>query len=447
MISVPVPTLHRLCRHLAVVLLLSGCGLLDTDDPDIIDPDNLDSPEGAEALRVGAIRDFTFAKDGDGSQIDTEGLVMLTGDMADEFNHSGFIPSSVEFDQRRLVVNNASLAALYFRLHVARAGAERAAAGLQQFALEPDNNAGIPEMYALAGFTYVFFAENFCSAIPFSTVEGDSLVFGPALTTEATLLRAIERFDAALVHPAVAVDPAIGYLASVGKGRALLSLGRFADAALAVADVPDDFIYVTEHDPSPLSLANAIFVYAVSGESGGTISVADVEGGNGLPYRTAEDPRIPYVDTGHLGLDQTTPQFDLLKYPDEGSSIVLADGIEARLVEAEAQLNATDLSGMNATLNALRAAASLAPLPSPGSQIEGEDQLFSERAFWMFATGQRLSDMRRLVRQYGRVVDEVYPVGDYLRGGTYGTTANFPIPEDEDNNPDFDRSGCNPNAA
>jgi hypothetical protein len=293
----------------------------------------------------------------------------------------------------------------------------------------------------------VFFAENFCSAIPFSTVEGDSLVFGPALTTEETLQRAIERFDAALAHPAVAVDPAIGYLAAVGKGRALLNLGLFADAALAVAEVPDDFNYVSEHDPSPLSLANAIFVYAVSGESGGSISVADLEGDNGLPYRTAEDPRVPYIDTGHLGLDQTTPQFDLLKYPDEGSSIVVADGIEARLIAAEAQLNATDLSGMNATLNALRAAASLAPLPSPGSQIEGEDQLFSERAFWMFATGQRLSDMRRLVRQYGRVVDEVYPVGDYLRGGTYGTTANFPIPEDEDNNPDFDRSGCNPNAA
>ena len=30
------------------------------------------------------------------------------------------------------------------------------------------------------------------------------------------------------------------------------------------------------------------------------------------------------------------------------------------------------------------------------------DLLFSERAFWMFATGHRLGDMRRLIRQYGR---------------------------------------------
>ena len=35
-----------------------------------------------------------------------------------------------------------------------------------------------------------------------------------------------------------------------------------------------------------------------------------------------------------------TPQFTLLKYPDATAPVVVADGIEARLIEAEAQLQA-----------------------------------------------------------------------------------------------------------
>jgi starch-binding outer membrane protein, SusD/RagB family len=447
MISLRNPVIRRLCSHIVGLLLLGGCSL-DTDTPDIIAPEGLDSPEGAEALRVGAIRDFGFAKDGDGSQEDTEGLVLLSGDMADEFHHSGFIPSVVEFDQRLVVTNNPSLTPLYFRLHVARAGAERAAAALQEFSLDPDNDPGIPEMFSLAGFTYVFFGENFCSGVPYSTVEGDELIYGPAETTEGTLLRAVQRFDAALAHGGAVADPDMGNLAAVGKGRALLNLGRFVEAAQAVAAVPTEFQYVTEHDASPLSLSNAIFVYGVSGEGedvGGSISVSDVEGENGLPYRTAEDPRVPFLDTGHLGLDQTTPQFDVLKYPEEASSIVVADGIEARLIEAENQLQAGNLGGMNTILNDLRAGIELDPLDEPGSPDEGVDQLFSERAFWLYATAHRLGDMRRLVRQYGRAVEAVFPVGEYLRGGSYGNAVNFPVPVTENNNPEFDRTGCDPN--
>jgi hypothetical protein len=438
----------RLLLLPGLLLASAGCGLLDTDNPDIVDPGNLESPEGAAAQRVGAIRDFGFVRDGDGSQADTEGLVLLTGDMSDEFNHSGFLPSTVEFDQRLLVNNNPSLTPLYFRLHVARAGAERAAAALQRWSADPDNDPGIPEMLALAGYTYVFFGEDFCSGVPFSTVSGDSLIFGPAETTEGTLVRAIERFDAALAHGGVASDPNVGYLAAVGKGRALLDRGLFAEAAQAVVDVPTDFVYETEHDPSPLSLANAINIYGTSGEEddGGTISVADVEGGTGLPYRTAEDPRVPFLDTGHLGFDQTTPQFDLLKYPDLGSSIVLADGVEARLIEAEGALGAGDIGGMRDILNVLRDAAGLDPLANPGSRAEAEDVLFSERAFWLYATGHRLGDMRRLVRQYGRTVETVFPVGDYLRGGSYGDVVAFPVPVNENNNPDFDRDVCDPTA-
>jgi starch-binding outer membrane protein, SusD/RagB family len=437
----------RIGWKLAGILALSGCGLLDTESPVIIDPNNLESPEGAEARRFGAIRDFGFVRDGDGSETDTEGLITLTGSMADEFNYSGFLPSVVEFDQRLVVNNNPSLTPLYFRLHVARSGAEGAAAALERWSPDPDNDPGIPEMLALAGFTYVFFAEDFCSWVPYSSVdENGEQVFGPSRTTDETLGLAIARFDAALAHGGVAADPSIGFLAAVGKGRALVDRGLYADAVTAVQAVPTEFEYLTEHDPSPLSLANAVAVFGIS-ESGGSISVADVEGGDGLPYRGAADPRLPFEDTGHLGDDQTTPQFNVLKYPELGSSVVLADGVEARLIEAEALLQVADYPAMNTTLNELRATVSLPPLAAPGTEDEAVDQLFSERGLWLYATAHRLGDMRRLVRQYGRPIESVYPVGDYIRGGSYGTRVAIPIPETENNNPQFDRSACDPNAA
>ena len=434
-----------------MTILLAGCGLLDTDTPDIIEPGNLDSPAGAAARRLGAIRDLGFAKDGDGSQVSTEGLVLLSGDMADEFAHSGFIPSTVEFDQRLVLNNNSSLTDLYFRLHRARAAAEDAVAALQQHSVDPAADAGIPEMLSLAGFTYIYFGENFCSGVPYSRAQGDSLVFGPSATTTETFQRAVERFDSALAQPAVAVDPDIANLAAVGKGRALLDMDSFPQAAQAVVGVPTEFQYLTEHDPAPLSLSNAIFVYGTSaeGSDGGSISVADLEGTTGLPYRSTSDPRVPFLDTGHLGFDQTTPQFDVLKYPEPSSPVVTADGVEARLIEAEAQLQASNLSGMTTTLNDLRQAfpgLGLGNLSPPATQDDGVDLLFLERAFWLYGTAHRLGDMRRLVRKYGRSVDTVFPVGDYLRGGSYGDLVNFPVPVDEETNPQFQRAACDPRA-
>ena len=65
-----------------------------------------------------------------------------------------------------------------------------------------------------------------------------------------------------------------------------------------------------------------------------------------MPFRTAEDPRIPFEDTEDVGLDGTTDQFNLLKYDQPSTNVPVADGIEARLIEAEAALQAQDLGGM-----------------------------------------------------------------------------------------------------
>lgn len=429
------------CRRPAAMglalALLTGCGLLDTETPDIIQPGDVESPEGAQARRAGALSDWAFIRDGDGTEF-VDGEILMTGLMADEFVLSTTPPGEQEIDQRKISTANVGLDSLFLLLHRVRAEAEDAADALQRLSPDPDADPGIAEMLAVAGYTYISFGEDFCSGVPFSRVDGDTLVFGAPETTTDAFNRAVARFDAALAHPGITED--VANLAAVGKARALLDLDQPTEAAAAVATVPTEFQYVTEHAESPQRLRNAIFAYS----SDFLWSLSDLEGGVGLPYRTAEDPRVPFDDPQDVGLDGTTPQFILTKYADASASVVVADGIEARLIEAEAQLRGTDLSGMTTTLNDLRASfpdLGLADLAEPGSQTEAEDLLFSERAFWLFATGHRLGDMRRLVRQYGRSADEVFPSGTYIKGGSYGDDVNLPIPRSEHSNPNAP-DGC-----
>jgi starch-binding outer membrane protein, SusD/RagB family len=121
------------------------------------------------------------------------------------------------------------------------------------------------------------------------------------------------------------------------------------------------------------------------------------------------------------------------------------------LIEAEAFLAAGDIANYLATLNALRAAppkigaiqpAPMPPLTDPGTATARQAQLFSEKAYWTFGRGQRLSDMRRLERQYAWPDSAVFPTGTHYRGIAYGTDVNLPVPQDELNNNPLAGNGC-----
>ena len=105
--------------------------------------------------------------------------------------------------------------------------------------------------------------------------------------------------------------------------------------------------------------------------------------------------------------------------------IAMVSGIDARLIEAEAKLNANDITGMMTILNALRATppaignyqpAKMAALAAPTTQDAATSLFFREKAFWTFGRGQRLNDLRRLMRQYKRTEDQVFPIGALLQG-------------------------------
>lgn len=447
----PVPS-DRFPRIWWTLLALSawvfalGCGdVLQVSDPDNIPPEVLDSPSGAGTLYNGAIGDYAVAVDGS-PDVDTEGQILVSELLTDMWMNSETFPTRQEVDRRRIDPKNVTLLDVFRNLNRARVSAERAATALENFSPDSAADPRIPEMRSLAAYTYLHAGENYCSGVPFSTTEPD-ITFGEPLTTSQIFDSALARFDLALAAPGITAE--VASLASVGRGRALVDQARFAEAAAAVAAVPTEFRFVSEHSSNTERQKNLVYRLNVSSERW---SIANLEGTTGLPYRDAADPRVPFFldpDDG-VGFDGSTPQFNLLKYAGLEAPVTIADGVEARLIEAEAALQAGDAVTWLGKLNELRAAlaslrpetpGTLVPLTDPVTPDARVDLMFSERAFWFFATGHRLGDLRRLIRQYGRAAESVFPTGEYFKGGTYGPDVNLPIPFDELNNPRA-QTGC-----
>src|SRR5690606_34845722 len=70
-------------------------------------------------------------------------------------------------------------------------------------------------------------------------------------------------------------------------------------------------------------------------------------------------------------------------------------------------------------------------LEDPGSAEARLKMVFDERGYWLFLTGHRQGDLRRMVRVHGYDSDEVYPTGNFPYGGAYGHSTILPIPNSE----------------
>jgi hypothetical protein len=455
----------------AMILLLAACSPRDIVGSapfpsDLSDPAAIRTPEGALAAYNGTLMRFRIAL-GDR----TAGYVPMSGLLTDELQEAiglgdPFGYGSSGLDIRRLPepAEDGPEGTLYIYLQKVRGQGRQALGLLHDFppAAAPALEA---HLYALVGYTETMLAELYCSGVPLSTLDynGD-YTLAPGSSTTEVLMHAQALFDTALT---LAGDSArfVG-LARVGLARVRLALGDYAGAAAAVADVPTSFQYAVTYAANATSALDATNFgwHFVGGQW--EYATADLEGVNGLAYRSSNDPRTPTTPTAPNtnGVMIYRPT----KYARDGASpIVLADGIEARLIEAEAQLAGAAAGDWLATLNALRTdgtfdtqpdpgdttqtdtlwhagtggVAGLAPLSDPGTADARVDLVFHERAFWLFLTGHRQGDLRRLVRNYGRSQAQVYPTGPYSSLSSYGTDVTVPIPEMErTRNPLF--SGC-----
>lgn len=435
---------------LATMLGGSACErIVEYEERDVIPPDALNTAAGAAALYAAAVRSFgrTFAGDAGG----TEGMALISGMMSDEFFHSGTFSTRVDYDMRSHFLDNSTLLGVYRFLNTARLDANRAIVALSGLeGNSPATDPRIGQMYNNVGAVFLFAAMNYCNGIVFSSIVDGVTIYGQQITNLQALDSADAYFDLALVA-APGTGDVNHHTARLMKARAMMLRGpaSYAAAAALAAQVPTEFVAINEHSTINGGTENGIFVFNTQNERW---SIAHLEGGNGLPFRGAgdgtdpdlADPRVPWARTlnpdgsDDVGFDNGSPQYDLLLYTGRADPSVWGTGIEARLIEAEADLAGGDNTGWLDGLNALRSTVpGLAALADPGTAAGRVDLMFRERAFWLFAQGTRLADLRRMVRDYGRNQADLFPTGTYPKGGTYGTDMNFAVPDLENQNPNY----------
>ena len=317
----------------------------------------------------------------------------------------------------------------------------------------PSGRSKIGLAFALVGYTELLAGEDYCAGLPLGYESATGIVYGTPLTTDSLFGVAETHFDSAVKY--AGSDPIATPLAALGLARTLLDRGQFAQAATGLSVVPTSFAYLAGLETGGFNQGSVtesdMWDVYVQGYDCGLFTPVDRKGQNGLNYISAADPRLVFNPTiiktcdgyyGSLGYTKALAD-SILYYPmkvgNPSSGITLATGVEARLIEAEAALQAGQVGTWAAALNALRSdapatylqsAAAVPPL-TPDSTTGASaamrvDVMFRERAFWLYGNGTRLGDMRRLIRQYGRDQSTVFPIGSYP-GNAYNTLPT-PIP-------------------
>jgi starch-binding outer membrane protein, SusD/RagB family len=431
---------------------LASCArsdLLGISTPDAITQQNLNSADGAEGLRVGAIQRFKLMTALDESSWFYGGLLV------DEWKSADTFIQRDETDQRTVAEDNSLVTVAYRDIHRARVQAFDATKSLNEF--KPAAKGEIGEMWFIRGYAELQSASDFCNGQPFADLSSGSPDLGTPLSGADAFKLALASFDSALAVVGSATDTVslrVKYSAQVGRGRVFLGLGQQAQAGTAVAGIPKTFSFNLTWPGTQGKEDNLIWGLATSARRYTVQDSLDRQGGvipNGMPFVSAKDPRVPTVANPKFGFDGSTPFDGQLVFPNFNSPVPVASYVDAQLILAESQLAAND-AGWLATLNALRAGPTnigavtvtgMAPLTDPGNAGARVSLLFRERAFWTFGRGQRLGDLRREIRVYSKTAAQVFPGEGGInprKNANYGPDVTLPVPQAERNN--FRFGGC-----
>lgn len=415
----------RAARRGAVLLLLAGplgaCGALDraldVEAPSRIPAGELENPARARLLLNGAIGDFECAL---GSYVVASG--MLSGEIVDATQTAArwsYERRNVRPDESLYSQGNCAGLGVYTPISTARWTADNVLKNLEIWtdAQVADRTRLIATAAAYAGYSYILLGEGFCTA---------AVDAGPELTQAQVLEIAVQRFTRAIEAAQAAGAEDILNMARVGRARALLDLGRVAEAGADAALVPESFdgVYASASNASARR-QNRIFAQTNSG----AISVAPEY--RNLTFGGVADPRVAVVDEEHVATDGT-PIFSQTKYTEFGSPTPIATWEEAQLILAEARLAAGNVQGAVDIINTLHERAGL-PAFSSSDPAVVMSEIIEERKRELFLEGQRLADVARYDLPLTPAAGTAY-----RKGGTYGSQTCLPLPDVERlNNPNL----------
>lgn len=436
-----------------------GCGsILDTAAPATVKTGPQLANKGGAETSYGSAKSQLFH-----ALTQQSGIWYMSGSMADEFIQVAYLAHvSQPSPDARLAIDPSSgtpptdyvLAAIFG----ARSSLLLAEGALAQY--EPASGQRMAgEAFALVGYAELVLAEDFCAGAPLDRVlPTGGFEYSMPLSTDSLFGAAAAHFDSAAAH--ANGDTTVLALAHVGLARARLGRGNYTGADSAAALVPTAFNYQISFSPNDYQGSYLAVSYCTS------FGAANRKGGNGIDYVQSNDPRlaidstqIESCDAGYGYGGPTTLPFTY-RFGSTVTAMPLATGVEARLIQAEAALQAHDAATWASDLNTLRTfapssfvhTASAMPALTVDSTSGASDSLrvtvmFRERAMWLYGLGTRLGDMRRLVRQYSRAINAVYPTGPY-ESATNSHVANYgndvdlslPVTPSEVTNPNY--QGC-----
>jgi len=426
--------MFRLFFRTTILWVSAGChGLLDVSDPTHIGDDDIANAGGANARRlaVSASLGYLYSVVRD--------VAIITDEWTIDYPATNIASRDpdAQLDQR-----NSELfeAASYGDNHLGpldKIFLQTSLAIPEVRAYTPDSlkDDFLAQIYAVRGYVVLQMAEDLCSGFPLNDVVENLAVYGGPLTTDSAVAFASAQLDSAIKygHDSARVIT----LARVVKGRALLDQGKYSEANAVVASVPTTSVYLTEQSGPNIYMDT---YWCIGCEMFG---VGNREGGSGQPFVSANDPRVPLALLGPRNTDPNDTLYITTKGSSPNDRLMLASGVEARLIQAEVAAHTG--AGWKPILDSLRTTVGLAPLNDPGNLYGRIDIVYSERAFWLYMTGRRLGDVRRLVKNYGRSPETVFPTGAYHGGdgGTYGTATSIPfiLADQAPYNPNI-TSGC-----
>jgi hypothetical protein len=348
-----------------------GCGITDVTNPGPIQDEALETPSAGATVLVGLVSDIEVAT---GSVAYYAGVAStdLTADAT-----QGWVQN---MGAGRLLEEESSY--IWDEAAAARWTAEQGIERLRRTQANPESSPLIAAAHLWAGYAHRISGDFACVAV----FDG-----GPALPNAEYYERAIDHFEtaAAMATSIGATMDSIRVAARAGLAQAHLILGNYADAATHAAVVPNGFLWVAHRSGNSVREQNRVW------ESTILSTQATVFGTYSAALGPAGDPRTRWVDLNKTGSSGKHPYYQQQKYRDRADDIALAKGAEMRLIEAEVLLRGGQAGPAMDKINAVRAAAGVAPVTAttaPAAWVA----LDRERHLTLWLEGRRLRDNARL---------------------------------------------------
>lgn len=358
----------------ALILSLPACdGLFEVqNEQDILEQD-LDQEAALTPLVNGVAGDWIDMYD---NAINIMGLVSF------ELIHTGSFPSwrSVETGLMDRISNgNGVYNQMARSIWVADDAARRIAEGFPEARSEP------AQVRMYGGLGKVMLADNFCEG----TLNG-----GPAMPPAEFYRLAEQDFSDAMSSATGAGAPDWAMRAQLGRARTRSMLGDHAGALADASAIPAGFRFDAIYSQNSGREQNSV--------AGLTRTLTRREAGVHPTFyddpRFIADPRTSFIDRGpnETGPDPTRKYVEQEKYKLRDSPIPISTWQEARLIEAEAELNIGSAERAVALINEVRAFVALDPYEGEMSQSAVMDQLMYERSAELWLQAHRLYDLRRI---------------------------------------------------